>query len=69
MIYGGGTPGGRVIGRSTRDGGEPVGDPQSNRNLISTILHTAFDAGQLRLQPALGAISRLAEVSPIPGVF
>jgi Protein of unknown function (DUF1501) len=69
MIYGGGTRGGCVMGQSTRDGGEPAGEPQTNRNLISTILHTCFDVGQLRLQPALGAISRLAEVPPIPGLF
>jgi hypothetical protein len=68
MIYGGGTPGGRVIGQSTRDGGEPAVEAQTNRNLISTILHTCFDVGQLRLQPALAAIARLGEVSPIPGL-
>jgi hypothetical protein len=66
LIYGGGTAGGRVIGQSTRDGGEPAFEAQSPPNLISTILHTVFDAGQLRLQPALNAISRLAEVKPIP---
>jgi len=69
MIYGGGTRGGRVIGQSTRDGGEPAGEPQSNRNLISTILHNCFDVGQLRLQPALAPIARLGEVPPIPGLF
>lgn len=66
LLYGGGLTGGRVIGRSTRDGGEPAEDNLTTRNLISTILHTVFDAGQLRLLPALGAISRLAEVNPIP---
>lgn len=69
MIYGGGTPGGRVIGQSTRDGGEPSSDALGNANLISTILHTVFDVAQLRLQPALGAIARLGEVSPIPNLF
>ncbi len=68
MIYGGGTAGGRVIGRSTRDGGEPADDRLSTPNLISTILHTVFDVGQLRLQPAFGPISRLAEVRSIPGL-
>jgi hypothetical protein len=68
MIYGGGTSGGRVIGRSTRDGGEPADDALTTPNLISTILHTSFDVGVLRLLPALGAISRLAEVRPIPGL-
>src|ERR1035438_4594676 len=54
-IHGGGTPGGRVIGQSTRDGGELAVEAQTNCNLISTILHTCFDVGQLRLQPALAS--------------
>ncbi|HZZ81822.1 MAG TPA: DUF1501 domain-containing protein [Gemmataceae bacterium] len=66
MMYGGGITPGRVIGQSTRDGGEPARDQVGTANLISTILHTVFDVGQLRLQPALSAISRLAEVPPIP---
>jgi hypothetical protein len=69
MLYGGGIAPGRVIGQSTRDGGEPARDELNSANLISTILHTVFDVGQLRLQPALGPISRLAEVPPIPGLF
>lgn len=69
MIYGGGSAGGRVIGQSTRDGGEPAFDALNTPNLISTILHTVFDVGQLRLQPALAAISRLGEVRPIPNLF
>jgi len=68
MVYGGGARG-RVIGQSTRDGGEPVGDNYTSANLISTVLHAMFDIGELRLQPALGAISRLAETPPIPGVI
>jgi hypothetical protein len=68
MIYGGGTSGGRVIGRSTRDGGEPADDALTTPNLISTILHTSFDVGVLRLLPALGAITPLAEVRPNPGL-
>jgi hypothetical protein len=69
MMYGGGITGGRVIGQSTRDGGEPAFENQTTANLISTILHTVFDMGQIRLQPALAAISRLGEASPIPGLF
>ena len=65
LMYGAGTSGGRVIGRSTRDGGEPAEDNLTNRNLISTIMHTVFDVTQLRLQPALNAITRLGEASPI----
>src|SRR5262249_1841252 len=66
MFYGGGSSGGRTIGQSTRDGGEPVCDNYTPANLVSTILHTVFDVGQLRLMPRLGAVARLAETSPIP---
>jgi hypothetical protein len=66
MFYGGGSRGGRVIGQSTRDGGEPATDHFTPQNLVSTILHTVFDVGQLRLMPRLGAVARLAETSPIP---
>jgi uncharacterized protein (DUF1501 family) len=66
LFYGGGSRGGRVIGQSTRDGGEPATDNYTPVNLISTILHTVFDVGQLRLIPRLGAIARLAEPNPIP---
>ena len=65
LMYGGGLTGGRVIGQSTRDGGEPIANPLTTRNLISTILHTVLDVGQVRLNPALGAIARLGEISPI----
>src|ERR1043166_5189305 len=67
MLHGGGMPGGRVIGRSTSDGGDPATTPHTSANLISTVLHTAFDVGQLRLQPALSAIARLGEPAPIGG--
>jgi uncharacterized protein (DUF1501 family) len=67
VFYGGGAARGRVVGRSTRDGGEPDSDGVSTPNLISTVLHTAFDMGQLRLRPEYAAISRLGEAPPIPG--
>ncbi|MSU76822.1 MAG: DUF1501 domain-containing protein [Gemmataceae bacterium] len=65
MMYGAGMPRGRVIGQSTRDGGEPNSDPFNSSNLISTVLHTMFDMGQIRLRPALAQISRLGEPMPI----
>jgi uncharacterized protein (DUF1501 family) len=65
MLYGGGVPRGKVIGRSTKDGGEPDLDGFTTPNLISTILHSMLDVGQLRLKPALGAITKLAEATPI----
>jgi hypothetical protein len=66
MFYGGGTPGGRVIGQSTKDGGEPATESYNTSHLVSTILHTVFDVGHLRLLPRFGAVNRLAENSPIP---
>ena len=68
LLYGGGLRGGQVIGQSTRDGGEPISDPLSPKHLISSLLRTLFDAGQLRLMPSLSQISRLADHPPIPGV-
>ncbi len=69
LLYGGGVARGKVIGRSTKDGGEPAADGVATPNLISTILHTLFDMGQLRLKPALAPISRLGDVKPIPGIL
>jgi len=66
LFYGGSSGGGRVIGRSTRDGGEPATENYTPANLVSTILHTVFDVGQLRLMPHLAAVARLAETTPIP---
>jgi uncharacterized protein (DUF1501 family) len=66
LLYGGGMRGGRVIGQSTKDGGEPVGDNLNVKNLISTIVHTAFDVPQLRLMPTLASIAKLGEAAPIP---
>ena len=66
MLYGGGIRGGHVIGQSTKDGGEPATENLTPKHLISSILHTVFDVGQLRLMPRLAHIARLAEISPIP---
>jgi hypothetical protein len=68
LVYGGGTPAGQVIGRSTRDGGEPAANPLTPRHLISTLLHTLFDVGRLRVTPSMAQVARLAEHPPIPGV-
>ncbi|MFN4259499.1 MAG: DUF1501 domain-containing protein [Gemmataceae bacterium] len=69
LLYGGGIPGGQVIGQSNRDGGEPATDNLTPKHLVSTVLHAAFDVGQLRLMPSVSHIARLAETPPIPGLF
>ena len=66
LFYGGGSRGGQVIGQSTRDGGEPATENYTPANLVSTILHTVFDVGQLRLMPRFSTVARLAETNPIP---
>ena len=68
LLYGGGMPRGKVIGRSTKDGGEPDEDACDTPNLVSTLLHTVFDVSQVRLKPALSAIAKLGEEKSIPGV-
>lgn len=69
LLYGGGLRGGQVVGQSTRDGGEPVSDPFGPKHLIATILQSLFHHGQLRLAPALGQVSRLADHPPIPDLL
>jgi len=69
LLYGGGIPAGQVIGRSNREGGEPATTPFNPRHLVSTILHSLFDVGKLRVAPSLAQVARLAEHPPIPGLF
>ena len=69
LLYGGGLSGGQIIGQSTRDGGEPVDDPITPKHLISSIMHTLFDVGELRLVSGIPAeVTRLAAADPIPGL-
>jgi uncharacterized protein (DUF1501 family) len=68
VCYGAGCRPGQVIGHSTRDGGEPATENLTPKHLISTILRTVFDAGQLRLIPELNQVSRLADHPAIPGM-
>ena len=70
VLAGGGLPRGQVIGRSTRTGGEPATDPVRIPNLMSTVLHTLFDVGQLRVTGGVSRdLLRMTEASPIPGTF
>ncbi|MCE9603890.1 MAG: DUF1501 domain-containing protein, partial [Planctomycetia bacterium] len=69
MFAGGGMPGGKVIGRSAKDGGEPLGDPVTQENLIGTLFNTVFDVGRLRLMPGMSTdLLRTAESRPIAGL-
>ena len=66
LLFGGGLPGGHVIGQSTPNGGEPNDAPLTPKHLISTILHTVFDIGQLRLMP--GVPPQLSQLSTPPPI-
>lgn len=50
LLYGAGQSRGRVIGQSSKDGGQPATTPVTRQSLVSTIMHTLFDVGQVRLQ-------------------
>jgi Protein of unknown function (DUF1501) len=66
MLAGGGLKMGRVVGQSTRDAGEPLSEPITIPHLVSTVLHTVFDVGQLRLVPGVPReIVQAASAPPI----
>ena len=44
---------GQVIGQSARGADVPGTDPISTPEMMATVMHTLFDAGQLRLRRGL----------------
>jgi hypothetical protein len=69
MLYGGGMGGGKVIGQSDKQGGEPNSKAYDPGHLISTILRTMIDPGQLRLLPGIPQeITQLLDHDPIDGL-
>jgi hypothetical protein len=56
VFAGGGLKHGQVVGESDRRGGEPADNPYSIDDLHSTIMHTMFDVGKLRLDTGLPKI-------------
>ncbi len=70
MLYGGGMQMGRVIGNSSRDGGEPADNPVTIPDLVATVLHTLVDVGQARLIDGLPAnlLALLNRGTPIRGL-
>jgi uncharacterized protein (DUF1501 family) len=71
LIAGGGLQMGRVLGQSTRDAGEPLTEPVTIGHLVSTVLHTLFDVGELRIARGVpNEILRAATlVEPIAGLI
>lgn len=48
LMYGGGVPGGQVIGHSTADAGNPASEPYEIQHLIATVMHNLLDMNKLR---------------------
>lgn len=67
LLAGGGLKMGRVVGESTADGSEPATEPVTLGNLVSTVLHTLLDPGQVRLMPGLPdeVVRRVTQDDPI----
>lgn len=70
LLYGGGLQMGQVIGRSAKDGGEPADDAVTIPDLVSTILHTLVDVGQVRLMDGMPSnlLTLLGKGTPIRGL-
>lgn len=67
LLYGGGIAGGQVVGQSTRDGGEPATNNLTPKHLISTIMGTLFDVGELRLEPSVPSqVLTLSQADSLP---
>jgi hypothetical protein len=49
LVSGGGLKMGQIIGKSDRQAAEPATRPYTPKHLMSTIMHTLFDIGQLRV--------------------
>ena len=70
LLYGGGLEGGRVIGQSTRDGGQPASDPVTIPSLVAKIMERLLDLSAVRLQTDLptGLQALFARGTPIHGL-
>ena len=72
LLAGGGLKMGQVIGRSDLTGARPASEPYGPANLLATVLHTLFDASELRASPELlpPELSKiLLEGKPIKELF
>ena len=67
LLSGGGLPAGQVIGQSTRDGGQPLGQRIGLENLLATVMQTLVDPGELRTVRGMpGEVVQVATGAPIP---
>ncbi|MCP4194094.1 MAG: DUF1501 domain-containing protein [Planctomycetaceae bacterium] len=66
-MSGGGLPMGQVIGRSDRNNAYPATEPITPQMMMSTIMHTIFDVGKLRVARGVSrtALQTIEEHKPI----
>jgi len=70
LLYVGGLKMGRVIGQSSRDGGEPASEAVTMKDLLATMMHTLLDIGEVRLMPGLPqrVVEAMTRGEPIRGL-
>ena len=70
LLYGGGLQMGRVIGQSSRDGGEPADNPVRIPDLIATVMHSLLDIGEVRVMDGLPKhlVEAITRGEPIKGL-
>lgn len=72
VLAGGGLKMGQVIGASDRQGRKPASKPYRPQHLLTTVLHTLFNASELRITPSAlpGAVAELVNNGePIAELF
>ena len=69
LVAGGGLNMGQAIGASNRDGGRPSTEPMRIPNLISTVMHSLFDVGKLRVTRGVSReLLAMTDPEPIKGL-
>lgn len=71
LMAGGGLKMGQVVGQSTRDAAEPLTEPVTIAHLVSTVLHTLLDVGQLRVARGVPreVLRAVTDTEPIAGLI
>jgi Protein of unknown function (DUF1501) len=70
LLAGGGLRMGQVIGRSDRTASSPATERFGPPNLLSTVMHTLLDVGEVRVQRELGRVANvISEGTPITGLI
>jgi uncharacterized protein (DUF1501 family) len=70
LLAGGGLRMGQVIGRSDRTASSPATERFGPPHLLSTVMHTLLDVGEVRVQRELGNVANvISDGAPIAGLM